>query len=292
VLDVSGVSKTFDGKRAVDGVSFSVARGEIFGLLGPNGAGKTTLIRMMMDILRPDEGRILLLGREMGPDLQDRLGYLPEERGLYQRQRVADVLVFLGEIKGLPPHVARARADRYLDRVGLLASRGRKMRELSKGMQQKIQIAAVLQHEPDLIVLDEPFIGLDPVNREVVLELLRETVARGASIVLSTHLMEQVEALCTRAVMLHHGRVVLSGTVREIKERHADNAVVVECDRDLSAHAAVARAEGGRLFLRDGVTPETFLASLLADGAAVRRFERALPSLHDVFVRVVKDGVI
>jgi len=290
VLRVSDVVKAYQSRTAVDHASFDVAPGEVFGLLGPNGAGKTTLIRMIVDILRPDSGVIEVLGRPVSADIRDRLGYLPEERGLYQRQKVFDVLVFLAQLKGLSAHVARARAERYLDRVGLLDARNKTMRELSKGMQQKLQVAAVLQHEPDLVILDEPFIGLDPLNREVILELFQETVKRGASIILSTHLMEQVELLCTRAVMLHRGRVVLSGTVREIRERHADNAVRVDCGRDLSAHADVARAEGAKLHLREGVTPEAFLASLLKEGAAISRFERALPSLNEVFLKVARDS--
>lgn len=289
MLDIVNVVKRYDGKAAVDGVSFSVGPGEIFGLLGPNGAGKTSLIRMIMDILRPDAGEIRLFGKPMSPELQDRLGYLPEERGLYQRQKVVDVLIFLAEIKGLSRHAAAARADRYLDRVGLFESRNRTMRELSKGMQQKLQIAAVLQHEPQLAILDEPFIGLDPVNREVVLELLRETTARGASIILSTHLMEQAEMLCTRAAIIHRGRQVLLGPVRELKERHADNAVSVDCSLDLADHPMIARRENARIFLKEGVAPEAFLADLIAKGAAIRRFERALPTLNEVFVKAVKE---
>jgi ABC-2 type transport system ATP-binding protein len=288
VLQVSDVVKAYQGKVAVDHVSFDVKAGETFGLLGPNGAGKTTLIRMIMDILRPDSGRIEILGRPIDGETQNLLGYLPEERGLYQRQNVFDVLVFLAEIKGLPRHVARARAERYLDRVGLFETRNKKMRELSKGMQQKIQIAAVLQHEPQLVILDEPFIGLDPVNREVVLDLLNETTKRGAAIILSTHLMEQVEMLCTRALMLHQGKPVLYGTVREIKEQYADHSIRIECNRDLATHPDVERIAGARVVLRPGVVPEAFLASLLRDGASVSRFERALPTLNEIFVKVAK----
>jgi ABC-2 type transport system ATP-binding protein len=190
-LEVDKVVKSYGLKRAADGVTFSVEPGELFGLLGPNGAGKTTLIRMIMDIIRPDEGSIRALGLPVTGDVKDRLAYLPEERGLYQKQRVGDVLVFLGELKGLPHHLARKRADEYLDRVGLLETRNKKMRELSKGMQQKVQIASVLLHEPALVILDEPFIGLDPANRALVIELLKATAARGATIILSTHLMDR-----------------------------------------------------------------------------------------------------
>ncbi len=291
-LEVRGVTKAYDTKLAVDNVSLSVEKGEIFGLLGPNGAGKTTLIRMAMDILRPDSGVILLFGQPPSPAARERVGYLPEERGLYQRQKVGDVLRFLGELKGLPRHVAARRTEMYLDRVGLLETRRKKMRELSKGMQQKVQIAAVLLSEPELLVLDEPFEGLDPVNRVLVTDLMKEFSARGTTIVLSSHRMDQVEVLCRHVLLVHRGRGVLSGAVGEIKERFADNAVLVETDRDVSTHPAVERAQangaGVKVWLKSGETPERFLAALISEGARVCRFERALPSLDDVFVRTVK----
>jgi ABC-2 type transport system ATP-binding protein len=291
-LEVRGVSKAYDAKIAVDRVSLSVEKGEIFGLLGPNGAGKSSLIRMVMDILRPDAGEILLDGRAITPAVKERIGYLPEERGLYQRQRVGDVLQFLGELKGLPRHVAARRTEMYLDRVGLLETRKKKMRELSKGMQQKVQIAAVLLSEPELLILDEPFEGLDPVNRVLVTDLMKERAARGATIVLSSHRMDQVEALCRHVFLIHQGRGVLSGPVEEIRGRFADNAVLVETDRELSSHPAVERSEAAgaaaKVWLKAGETPERFLSALLAEGATLRRFERSLPSLDEVFVRVVR----
>jgi ABC-2 type transport system ATP-binding protein len=287
-LEVDRVVKHFGIKRAVDGVSFAVAPGETFGLLGPNGAGKTTLIRLVMDILRPDAGTIRVLEKPVSPAVTDRMAYLPEERGLYQKQRVGDVLTFLGELKGLPHHVARRRADEYLDRVGLLQARRKKMRELSKGMQQKVQIAAVLLHEPSLVILDEPFIGLDPANRALVIDLLKATAARGAAVILSTHLMDQVEALCSRILLIHEGREVLSGTVRDVKERYADRSVLIETDAPLPGRTEVERAEPAkdglmRVTLR--VPPEKFLAALVAEGRTIRHFERALPSLDEIFLK-------
>jgi ABC-2 type transport system ATP-binding protein len=283
-LDVRGVTK------AVDAASFSVNKGEIFGLLGPNGAGKTSLIRMVMDILRPDSGEIRVL--DAAPGVKECVGYLPEERGLYQRQRVGDVLQFLGELKGLARHVAARRVEQYLDRVGLLETKKKKMRELSKGMQQKVQIAAVLLNEPELMILDEPFEGLDPVNRVLVTDLMKEFAAKGSTIVLSSHRMDQVEEMCRSVFLINQGKGVLSGEVREIKERYADNSVFLECDRDASKHPAVARSEPKgaalRIWLKDGESPEKFLAGLLADGAKITRYERALPSMDEVFVRVVK----
>ncbi|HZE96034.1 MAG TPA: ATP-binding cassette domain-containing protein [Planctomycetota bacterium] len=289
-LEVRGVTKAYGTKVAVDAASFSVGRGEIFGLLGPNGAGKTSLIRMIMDILRPDSGEIRVL--DDAPGGRERVGYLPEERGLYQRQRVGDILQFFGELRGLPRHVAVRRVEMYLDRVGLLETRRKKMRELSKGMQQKIQIAAVLLSEPELMVLDEPFEGLDPVNRVLITDLMKEFAAKGATIVLSSHRMDQVEEMCRSVFLVNQGKGVLSGEVREIKERFADNSVFLECDRDVTAHPAVARSEPKgpalKLWLKEGEAPEKFLAGLIADGAKIRRYERALPSMDEVFVRVVK----
>lgn len=289
-LDIRGVTKAYGTKVAVDGAAFSVGRGEIFGLLGPNGAGKTTLIRMIMDILRPDSGEIRVL--DAAPGVHERVGYLPEERGLYQRQRVGEVLQFLGELKGLARHVAVRRVEQYLDRVGLLETRKKRMRELSKGMQQKIQIAAVLLTEPELMILDEPFEGLDPVNRVLITDLMKEFASKGCTIVLSSHRMDQVEEMCRSVYLMNHGKGVLSGEVREIKERFADNSVFLECDRDIREHPAVARSEpkgrAVKIWLREGEAPERFLSTLLADGAKIARYERALPSMDEVFVRMVK----
>jgi ABC-2 type transport system ATP-binding protein len=291
-LEVVGVTKAYGPKVAVDAVSLTVEPGEIFGLLGPNGAGKTSLLRMVLDITRPDAGEIRVLGGPLTPASKDRVAYLPEERGLYQRQRVGDILVFLAEIKGLPRHVARQRVEAGLDRVGLLASRKKKMRELSKGMQQKVQIAAVLLSQPDFAVFDEPFEGLDPVNRVLVTDLMKEHAARGAAIVLSSHRMDQVEALCRHVLLLNGGKAVLEGEVAALKERFADNAVLIESDRDLGSLPGVERSapQGAafKVWLAAGTTPEQFLGAVLASGAAVRRFERALPSLDDIFVRTVK----
>ncbi|MHC4607201.1 MAG: ABC transporter ATP-binding protein [Planctomycetota bacterium] len=290
-LEVRNVAKSYGVTRAVDGVSFSVPRGDIFGLLGPNGAGKTSLIRIAMDIMRPDEGEVLLLGGPATSETKNRVGYLPEDRGLYQRQRVRDVLRFLGEIKNLPRHVAARRAEEYLDRVGLLATRRKLMRELSRGMQQKVQLAAVLLHEPDLLILDEPFSGLDPVNRRLVIDILKETAERGATVVLSTHLIDQVEALCREVFLIHKGRGILHGEVEKIREEHADNSVWIEPIGDLPEHPAVERTERAdgrtRIWLRGGTTPEQLLQDLIRGGAKIRLFQRALPSLDEIFVKVV-----
>lgn len=291
LLEVRGVTKCYDAKRAVDGVSLSVERGEVFGLLGPNGAGKTSLIRMIMDITRPDTGEIRIFDAPSTGEAKNRIGYLPEERGLYPKQRVMEVLSYLGQLKGLAPHVAAVRAERWLDRVGLLETRKKRIRELSKGMQQKVQIAAVLLHEPELLIMDEPFSGLDPVNRALIIDIMKELTSKGTTLILSTHLMDQVEALCARVFLINRGRGILEGAVREIKERFADNAVILDTDRDLAGHPDVERVEArngvSKVWLKPGRSPEPFIAGLLTSGARVRRFERALPSMDEIFVKVV-----
>lgn len=288
MLRVRDVQKRYGDVLAVDGISFDVAPGEIFGLLGPNGAGKTSLIRMIVDILRPDAGRIEVFGQAMSAELQARIGYLPEERGLYQQHAVGDVLVFLGELKGLSRSDAKARSRKFLARVELDHVAHKQMRDLSKGMQQKLLLAAVMQHEPDLLILDEPFIGLDPINRQMVLALVRECVARGAAVILSTHLMDQVEALCEHAILINRGKTLLSGTIREMRATYAEVGVSIETDANLDAFPGVASREGNRIQLTPGVQPEELLASVLATGAAVHRFERLRPTLDEVFVRAVR----
>jgi ABC-2 type transport system ATP-binding protein len=290
-LDVRGVTKAYATKTAVDGVSLAVEEGEIFGLLGPNGAGKSTLIRMVMDMIRPDAGEIRLFDRPRSPALRELVGYLPEERGLYQRQRVIEVLRYLGELKGLDRALASRRAEEWLDRVGLLSSRDKRMRELSKGMQQKAQLAAILMTRPRLMILDEPFEGLDPVNRVAVTDLVKEAAADGATVVLSSHRMDQVESLCRRVFLINGGKEILSGELRALRERFADNAVYLEGEPAADGHPDVVRAEprgpGAKLWLRDGVRPEALLSSLIAAGTRIARFERALPSLDEIFVRSV-----
>ena len=291
VLEVQDVRKAYGPKIAVEGVSFSVEKGQVLGLLGPNGAGKTSLIRMIMDIIRPDSGEIKIFGETLSPGLKHRLGYLPEERGLYQKQKVFDVLVFLGQLKGLTHHVATVRTERYLDRVGLLEVKKKRMRELSRGMQQKVQIAAVLLHEPELLILDEPFSGLDPINRSLIIEIMKELSGKGTTLILSTHLMDQVQALCERIVLVNQGKAVLEGDVRETQKKYADNALLIETDRDLEGHPDIKRQEtsghGKKVWLIEGLQAEAFIGKLIQEGASIRQFERVLPTLDEIFVKAV-----
>jgi len=299
-LQVDNVSKSYDGKVAVDQVSFEVNGGEVFGLLGPNGAGKSTMIRMTMDILRPDSGRILVSGRPSTDADHDKVGYLPEERGLYRKQKVIDVLDYFGRLKGMKGPGVKAKATAALERVGLGEWAGKRVDALSKGMQQKVQIVGTLLHEPEVVILDEPFTGLDPVNARMVKDVIAALKREGRLVVLSTHQMDQVEELCDRIVMIDRGRRVLYGTVREIKKRYAEemravggrgNVVIVDGEGDFTTLPGVlsAAAVGGatQLTLAPELVPERFLAQAIAAGMRIARFEAAPTPLEDIFVHVV-----
>jgi ABC-2 type transport system ATP-binding protein len=292
VLSFESIEKYYNGVRAVDGVSFEVRGGEIFGLLGPNGAGKTTLIRILMDILRPDAGRILIDGQPTWQADKDRIGYLPEERGLYRKQRVLDVLVYFGMLKGMTRSHAKERARAALERADLLDRSIRKVEELSKGMQQKVQILATLLHDPDLVVLDEPFSGLDPMNVRLLKETLEALKTAGKIVILSTHQMAQVEALCDRIAMLDRGRLVLYGALREIRRSYSGNAVLVAGVGPWASFACVRTAEPAgnrtRLVLRDGCGAREFLAQAAEAGVVPEGYETAEMPLEEIFVQVVE----
>ncbi|MCP5096092.1 MAG: ATP-binding cassette domain-containing protein [Chloroflexi bacterium] len=291
-VEISDVVKTFGEVRAVDGVTFAVAPGEIFGLLGPNGAGKTTTIRMMMDIFKPDAGHIALFGGELDQAKKQRIGYLPEERGLYKDQKLESTLLYLATLKGLDDKTAKQRLGGWLERLDLADHRQKKVQELSKGMQQKAQIIATLLHQPDLIVIDEPFSGLDPVNTRLVKQIFEEQRDAGKSIIMCTHQMYQVEALCNRIALINQGRTVLYGAVDQIKRNFAGNAISLEGQGNFENLPGVleARKHNGtwQLALEVGVDPQMVFAELAArPDVKVERFELAEPSLDDIFVNVV-----
>ncbi len=291
-VQVSHVAKRFGKTEAVKDVSFSVETGEIFGLLGPNGAGKTTTIRMMMDIFKPDAGSISLFGGPLDMAKKRRIGYLPEERGLYKDQKLEPTLIYFAMLKGVDEKTARTRLNDWLERLDLAEHRQKKVQELSKGMQQKAQIIATLLHDPDLIVIDEPFSGLDPVNTRLVKQILEEVQAAGKAVIMSTHQMYQVEAMCNRIALLNQGRTVLYGAVNEIKRNFAGNAILLEGQGDFAELPGVLemRKHNGtwQLALEIGTDPQHVLQTL-ASRAGVRldRFELAEPSLEDIFVNVV-----
>ena len=292
-VEVSHLAKRFGETHAVADVSFAVGAGEIFGLLGPNGAGKTTTIRMMLDIFKPDAGTVSVFGGVLDLAKKRRIGYMPEERGLYKDLKLEPTLVYLATLKGLDERTARSRLSGWLERFDLADDGQKKVKELSKGMQQKAQIIATLLHEPDLIVVDEPFAGLDPVATRLVKTVLDEQRQAGRAILMSTHQMHQVEALCDRIVLIDKGLTVLYGAVHEIKRDFAGNAVTVEGQGDLTSIRGVleTRRENGayRLTLAAGTDPQDVLRELVSrDSLKIERFELAEPSLDDIFVSVVQ----
>jgi ABC-2 type transport system ATP-binding protein len=288
------VVKRFGEFVAVAGLDLEVERGTIFGLLGPNGAGKTSSIRMLMNVFAPDEGRILVFGEAMSEEQKPRLGYLPEERGLYKKMRMRELLRYFGRIKGRDRAFLDARIERWVARMGLAGWLDRRVEELSKGMAQKVQFVATVLHEPELVVLDEPFAGLDPVNRDFLRDVVLELRAAGTTIVFSTHVMEQAETLCDRIVLIHRGRPRVAGTVDEVRRREGREAAFV---RMVGARAdalaglpGVAAVSGtpaeAELTLAPGADPDAVLAALVGRGS-VRRFDVRSPSLHEIFKRVV-----
>ncbi len=293
-VEVSRLAKRFGETQAVADVSFSIEAGEIFGLLGPNGAGKTTTIRMMLDIFKPDAGTVSVFGGALDLAKKRRIGYMPEERGLYKDLKLEPTLVYLAALKGLDEKIARDRLGEWLHRLDLAEHRDKKVQELSRGMQQKAQIIATLLHEPDLIVIDEPFTGLDPVSTRLVKQLLEEQRQAGKSILMSTHQMYQAEALCDRIVLIDEGYTVLYGPVNEIKRNFAGNAVSIEGQGDFSHIPGVleTRNHNGtwHLALEIGADPQAVFRALAArKSVSIERFELAEPSLDDIFVQVVSD---
>jgi ABC-2 type transport system ATP-binding protein len=291
-VEVTHITKTFGDQRAVDDVSFSVESGEIFGLLGPNGAGKTTTIRILLDIFKPDHGQIAILGGPMSEAKKERIGYLPEERGLYQDVPLDRCLVYLASLKGMAAPLARQRINEYMDRFDLSAHRQKKLKEMSKGMQQKAQLIATLVHDPELIIIDEPFAALDPVNTQMVKDLLREERDRGKTIIMCTHQMHQVEELCDRLVLINQGKSVLYGSLLDIQRQYAGHELFVRTTEPLPALPGVVRCadhnSAQKLSLAAGVAPQDILRELLARNLTVEQFEIAAPTLDEIFIRVVQ----
>jgi ABC-2 type transport system ATP-binding protein len=296
VVELRGITKRFTGVVAVRDLSLAVRRGAVYGLLGPNGAGKTTTIRMIMDITVPDEGTVRLFGDDRGGRHHSaRIGYLPEERGLYKKMRVREALVFLAVAKGVARAVASKNADRWLERLELGEWRLRKVEELSKGMQQKVQFIATMLHQPELLILDEPFSGLDPINQQVLKDIIVQLSRSGTTIIFSTHQMDVAEKICDHVCIIARGRKVLDGALAEVKRVHGGTHVAVAFEDGADGAAAVgsisdlvAKSDDygvyAELALRDGVTAQTVLERLLRSGARLRRFERVEPSLHRIFL--------
>jgi ABC-2 type transport system ATP-binding protein len=297
-VELVGLRKAFDGTVAVDDLSLAIPTGSVFGLLGPNGAGKTTTIRMIMDILAPDRGEVRLFGHPRRPEDSGRIGYLPEERGLYRKMQVEEQLVFLGELHGLGRRRSKELAREWLAKVGLADRAKAKVETLSKGMQQKIQIAGTLLHDPELLILDEPFSGLDPLNQTMFKELLASVSAKGRTIIFSTHILEHAEKLCDRIALVAGGRVRLAGELAALKRERGGNVWRLEGRGDLAVAAtAVAGVEtvvgagdgAVRLALADGADPAAVLRALV-DAVDVTGFVSEQPDLETLFVRTVQDA--
>ena len=291
VVEVKHVVKSFADKIAVNDLSFSIAQGEIFGLIGPNGAGKTTTIKMMMDIIKPDSGEVKILGEKLSEASKDKLGYMPEERGLYKKQRVLDTIIYFATLKGMNPRLAAERANQLLEKTSMLPTARKKIEELSKGMSQIIQFIVTIIHEPQLIVLDEPFGGLDPVNTELLKNMLLELRREGKAIILSTHQMNQIEELCDRILMVNRGRSVLYGSLVDIKSKYKNNAVLLDYQGELGKVPGVVEQRKHKdhieLLLDGKTTPQQVLKHLLSRGIVVNRFEIATPPLNEIFIKIV-----
>jgi ABC-2 type transport system ATP-binding protein len=293
IINVHNISKRFGETVAVDNLSFTVHPGEIFGLLGPNGAGKTTCIRMILDIFEPDSGEINILDGRMTDDKKNRIGYLPEERGLYQDIPLERCLTFLAALKGMPEKNVSSKLIDYLKYFDLYDVRDKKVKELSKGMQQKAQLISTLVHDPDLIIIDEPFTALDPVNTEMVKDILEEKRDEGKAIIMSTHQMNQVEELCDRILLIDHGHRVLYGTLQEIQDQFASRDIFVRPRTPLPAvieGVKEIRQLNGRqlLVLSENVEPHQVLKTLINQGIEMTAFEVAIPPLNEIFIQVVK----
>jgi ABC-2 type transport system ATP-binding protein len=296
VLEVDGIVKQFGEFTAVDGISFQMEEGVVFGLLGPNGAGKTTTIRMIMNIIMPDSGRVSLLDGISIRDSVDRIGYLPEERGLYRKMKVGELLLFLSELKSMPHKEARSRIDDWLERLEMTEWKDKKVEELSKGMQQKIQFVGTILHSPRLLILDEPFGGLDPINTNLIKDIILELKAKGTTIIFSTHVMESAEKLCEEIFLINKGKQVLYGRLSEIKKGFGRRNVIIEYDgedtflknsreiREYDNYGNMAEIK----LNRDG-DPQKLLREAVKS-VQVHRFEQKDPSLNDIFIASVKDA--
>lgn len=296
-VSIDHITKSFGEFTAVNDLSLAVYPGRIYGLLGPNGAGKTTTIRMIVNITAPDSGQIRVFNHEVTAELQDRIGYLPEERGLYKKMKVGDQLKFFAALKNIHGKEAEERVNHWLNRLKLVEWKNKKSSELSKGMQQKIQFITAVIHEPDLLILDEPFSGLDPVNVEVLKEVILELKTAGKTIIFSTHQMEVAEKICDDICLINRSRKVLEGSIREVKRGFSRNAVALRLTggevilADPSIISQVQRhSDGLEVLLAEGATAQSLLKKLIAAAATIERFELIEPSLHDIFIEKVTES--
>ncbi len=293
-VEVQHAVKSYADTVAVEDLSFTADHDEILGLIGPNGAGKTTTIRMVMDIIKPDSGQITVFGEKLTEATKSRLGYLPEERGLYKKLTVMESIVYLASLKGMNVRSARDRAEHLLDQVGMLPEANKKIDELSKGMGQVIQFIVTIVHDPELVIMDEPFTSLDPVNTELIRSMMMDLRSKGKAVILSTHQMNQVEDLCDRVLMIDHGRSVLYGNLKDVKAKYRGNSVFVEVEGAIGQIPGVVAQHDHKdyveLVLDGKATPKEILERLVGTGATINRFEVGTPSLNEIFLKVVGDS--
>jgi ABC-2 type transport system ATP-binding protein len=295
-VNFKNINKRFGETLAVDDLSFEVMPGEIFGLLGPNGAGKTTSIRMILDIFAPDSGEISVLGGPMDEEKKSQIGYLPEERGLYQDIPLERCLIFLATLKGMNENEAKSTLEDYLKQFNLYEHRDKKVKELSKGMQQKAQLITTLIHNPDLVIIDEPFTSLDPVNTEMVKDMLEMKRDEGKAIIMSTHQMNQVEELCDRILLIDNGHRVLYGTLQEIQNQFSSKDILVtplsSLPESIPGVVNIKKLNGRyRLVLEEQAKPNRILTHLINEGVELMEFEIAVPPLNEIFIQVVREKV-
>ncbi len=294
VLSIKNVVKDYNKHRAVDNVSFDVKNGSLFGLLGPNGAGKTSLIRIITTITAADSGEIYIDGKKQGLQSTGDIGYLPEERGLYKKMKVGDQLMFLARIKGLSKSDAKNKIDYWIQKFDIADWWNKKVEELSKGMQQKIQFISTVMHQPKLLILDEPFSGLDPINTNLIKDEIYRMRDEGTSIIFSTHRMEQVEEICEEIVLMNQGRIILKGNVAQIKEDYKENLYSLKVHgsaRNINeTNFTITDRKDDQLIIKasSGYNSNDILSSLINDGAIIEAFEEVKPSLNDIFIRTVR----
>jgi ABC-2 type transport system ATP-binding protein len=296
-IEVINISKSFGSQKALDQVSFEVMPGEIFGLLGPNGAGKTTCIRIVLDIFKPDSGSIKIFGNKMDEGKKDLIGYLPEERGLYQDIKLEDCLIYLATLKGLSNTESHERINNYLTRFNLDEHKKKKVKELSKGMQQKAQLITTLVHDPQLIIIDEPFSALDPVNTQMVKDILREQRDLGKTIVMCTHQMHQVEELCDRLVLINQGQSVLYGSLTDVQKKYAGHAIQIRTSDQIPESfpgiKEIKKMENHNLYkieLHETIAMQDFIKSMILSNINIEQFEVAAPTLDEIFIQVVTES--
>ncbi len=290
-LEVKNLTKTFDKVVAVDSASFEVPEGTIFGLIGRNGAGKTTTIRMMMNIYIPDSGEVLLRGDHVDHTFKDKVGYLPEERGLYKKSKVMDILLYFAELKGKKGKEVQKKAEEYLERFDLLDRKTSKIEDLSKGNQQKVQFISTILHDPEFIILDEPFSGLDPINTNLLKEIILDLKKQGKVIIFSTHLMDFAEKMCDHIAMIDHGKIILKGKLNEIKATYAKRNISLNYEGDLSflkSHPIIEKVEDfgntTGIQVKDASQTQELLKLLVQNGVTVKRFDANDISLHEIFI--------